>query len=139
MLAKGVNAPLTSSAGRLFDAVSALLGLRTQNRFEGQAAMELEWKATGITAPPFPFGISEPAKHGLPLIVDWEPMIRALLEEVRTGAQEDVQGRQGAEFEIGQGVPVPRGIDASEGLAQVLILDLLAIQADTFVIAHQVW
>lgn len=85
MLVKGLNAPLTSSAGRLFDAVSALLGLRMQNRFEGQAAMELEWSATGITAPPFPFSIIEPAKREQPFIVDWEPMIRALLDEVRAG------------------------------------------------------
>jgi hydrogenase maturation protein HypF len=39
---RGLNAPLTSSAGRLFDAVASLLGLRDSIEFEGQAAMELE-------------------------------------------------------------------------------------------------
>jgi len=39
---RGLNAPLTSSAGRLFDAVASLLGLRDHISFEGQAAMELE-------------------------------------------------------------------------------------------------
>ncbi len=42
MMEKGVNAPLTSSLGRLFDGVAALLGLRKTVTFEGQAAMELE-------------------------------------------------------------------------------------------------
>ena len=43
MLAKGLNSPVTSSAGRLFDAVASLIGLRHRASFEGQAAMELEF------------------------------------------------------------------------------------------------
>jgi hydrogenase maturation protein HypF len=45
MLAKNINCPPTSSCGRLFDGVSAMLGICQVNTFEGQAAMELEARA----------------------------------------------------------------------------------------------
>ena len=47
MLAKPLNSPVTTSAGRLFDAVAALVNLRQKIRFEGQAAMELEFAIEG--------------------------------------------------------------------------------------------
>ena len=48
MLNKGLNSPETSSVGRLFDAVASLIGLHQYVRFEGQAAMELEYALKGL-------------------------------------------------------------------------------------------
>ncbi len=49
MLAKNLNSPVTTSVGRLFDAVASLIDLRQQIRFEGQAAMELEFALDGAS------------------------------------------------------------------------------------------
>jgi len=89
MVDRGVNAPATSSAGRLFDAVASMAGLRQVARFEGQAAMELEWAAAGIeTAEPYPVACRLPADApDGPIVVDWEPLLSAVLDDVRAGAE----------------------------------------------------
>lgn len=92
MLAKGVNTPLTSSAGRLFDGVSALLNLRHRGAYEGQAAVELEWAARrGQPGCAYPFVIDEGRvaageEDQAPALVDWQPMLEALLADLRAGA-----------------------------------------------------
>jgi hydrogenase maturation protein HypF len=75
MLERGVNAPVTTSVGRLFDAVASIAGVAQESRFEGQAAMRLE-RAIGSFATreayPLPGG-------------DWEPLIRSAVEDTRDG------------------------------------------------------
>jgi hydrogenase maturation protein HypF len=86
MLMRGLNAPLTSSVGRLFDALAALAGLRQVTRFEGQSAMALEF-AAGDTEGIYDlrFTIDEQASQTA-LQVDWQPMVEAILADVRAGA-----------------------------------------------------
>jgi len=81
MLIKGVNAPYTSSAGRLFDAVSSLLGLCQQMSFEGQAAMQLEFVAEQASCVrPYEYTID---LQSAPYVLDWEPMLRQILSDLR--------------------------------------------------------
>ncbi|MBI5210557.1 MAG: carbamoyltransferase HypF [Elusimicrobia bacterium] len=82
MCRRGVQAPLTSSVGRLFDAVSCLAGLRDAGAFEGQAAMELEHAADGFdTDERYPLAFAGED----PVVLDWEPMVRAILADLRGG------------------------------------------------------
>ncbi len=85
MLAQGINSPLCSSGGRLFDAASALLGLCAHNRFEGQAPLHLEAAATraGESDDSLPFDVVPNADGSARFDVDWAPALRQLLLESR--------------------------------------------------------
>jgi hydrogenase maturation protein HypF len=95
MLRQGLNSPWTSSVGRLFDAVAALIGLRQIARYEGQAAMELEWLASESDDPGvYEFAITAAATDAGPAELDWAPMVRAIVAGVARGTKPEAMARR---------------------------------------------
>jgi len=82
IMERRINCPETSSLGRLFDGVAAILGIKRHVTFEGQAAMELEAQASKGAGVNLPYEI---AKEGDVFILDVRPMICALVDNVFSG------------------------------------------------------
>ena len=87
MIRKGINSPLTSSLGRLFDGVAAIVGLRGRVAFEGQAAMELEMIAAGEPESVYEYSWEGDAP---PYRITSAPLIRGVARDVRRGASAEM-------------------------------------------------
>ncbi|HEX6838211.1 MAG TPA: carbamoyltransferase HypF, partial [Polyangia bacterium] len=81
LLATDALAPPATSAGRWFDAVAALVGVRDEISYEGQAAVELEALAGDTDGAPLPFCVA----LGDPFAVDLRPAVRALATALAAG------------------------------------------------------
>jgi hydrogenase maturation protein HypF len=82
MIEKNINSPLTSSMGRLFDAVSSLLCIRDKVHYEGQAAVELETIAEGGVEEAYPFQIQKGEK---PWVIDSADIVRGIVHDLMHG------------------------------------------------------
>lgn len=86
MIAKGINSPVTSSAGRLFDAISSLLDISQVTTYEGKSAMMLEYIVEDDINDYYHFEINEREIF----IVDWETMILSILGDIEAGLEKSI-------------------------------------------------
>jgi len=122
MARRGVHSPTASSAGRLFDAAAALIGLYQRVEYEAQAPIKLEAIATR-GAKHYAYDLAD---EGRGLILDPTPTFRAMVEDIRAGVtQAEIASRFHASF-------VAMLAEAAETVARARGIDLVALSGGTF-------
>jgi len=122
MIERGLNCPQASSAGRLFDAVAALIGLHATVDYEGQAAIHLEAVAEA-EGQPYDFALVE-GDEGF--IIDPLPTIRDIVSDLQRGATtSEIASRFHGTF-------IRMLAEAAERAARQHGLDLVALSGGTF-------
>jgi hydrogenase maturation protein HypF len=79
LLHSGVASPITTSMGRLFDAVAAICALRTRMNYEGQAAIELEAASEDAALAAYDYDLTTSEER---LLLDPRPTIRAIVDDL---------------------------------------------------------
>ena len=117
LLARRIQTVETSSCGRLFDAVAALLGLASEVTFEGQAAIALEAAAEPGIDDRYGFEVEE----GEPIILDFRPVIIAIGKDISSGRR---RGEISARFHNTLSAAIGKvctSVGASDGMDRVCL------------------
>jgi hydrogenase maturation protein HypF len=122
MLARRFRTPLTSSAGRLFDAVASIAGVADRVSYEGQAAIQLEWLASR-SAPDnaYPVIIETLQEKGVKFVVDTRPLIAAVAQDARCAVDATIIARRFHSWFVEIIVQVCTRLRATTGIATVVL------------------
>ena len=119
MLERGINSPLTSSCGRLFDAVAAMVDVRSRISYEGQAAIELEALAEEAdTETIYPYGFASTADN---LVLDMRIMLRAIIDDLKGKEPGSAIARRFHNTIARATADVCENIRATEGINRVVL------------------
>lgn len=118
ILAGGINCPLASSTGRLFDAVSALIGVCHKSTYEGQAAIELGDLAGGITSQDYGSMFGDLAEK--PYVLSAEKVFIGLLEDIAAGSSQEYMSTKFHNTLVRTIVDTVRQISLDTGLSDVV-------------------
>lgn len=115
MMEAGLNCPLSSGMGRLFDGAAAILDIRQQCSYEGQGAVLLE-AAAAEDAGRYPYALA-----GSPLTFDWRPMIRAMVRDRDRGADRGAISARFMNTLIDMAVETARAAREDSGLDRICL------------------